>query len=718
MPFFESYVLRTPIFSVDLFKEVLENYSFKKLLHEYSNNKVFQTAIELASPELVEELNKLILNDIDLELQNVAVTKLEIALYKYFARSTSRCTPFGLFAGCSVGKFSNITNIKQDSIENFIVHSQFDMQYSIDLISEIEKNDSIRYQLKFKANNSLYKIGDYYRFIQYKYLNKKRTHQIIAIRSNKVLDILYENQNYRTINEFINIIVESEDELEDAKFFIEELINCQFLISELEPQVTSSKDGVFSILNFELEEKIKKQLISVADLINKFQINNLNLKEILQTSQSISDRFSLKIDKKNVIQSDLYLNQVENTLSKKNAYKLERALTFLSKIQNDYTNYNLENFKKAFIKKYESKQVPLNIVLDTDIGIGYLQNDMYKDSHSFLDTFSFSKDVKQENSENWTKFDKKLEKILIKSYRENVKIITISEKDFDLTPKSNLPNTYSVIAEIFVENNAEKISLESSGTISATKLLGRFTIGNNKIKELTEEVALFEKEAHPNKILAEICHIPESRTGNVIKRTLLREFEIPYLAKNSCPNKNKIDLADLMVSVKNNRVVLYSEKHKREIIPCLSNAHNYTNNALPIYQFLCDLQGQDIQPIFKFDWGILLQHFSYFPRVEYSGIILSKQMWIIELEELLNYNFGIDFQQFLTEKKITRFVTIVNGDNTLLLDLEVAICFEVLINTLKKDKKIILQEYLNNDSVVKDKNGCNYANQFIILYNN
>lgn len=111
MPFFESYVLRTPIFSVDLFKEVLENYSFKKLLHEYSNNKVFQTAIELASPELVEELNKLILNDIDLELQNVAVTKLEIALYKYFARSTSRCTPFGLFAGCSVGKFSNITNI-------------------------------------------------------------------------------------------------------------------------------------------------------------------------------------------------------------------------------------------------------------------------------------------------------------------------------------------------------------------------------------------------------------------------------------------------------------------------------------------------------------------------------------------------------------------------------------------------------------------------------
>ena len=43
MPFFESYVLRTPIFSVDLFKEVLENYSFKKLLHEYSNNKVFQT---------------------------------------------------------------------------------------------------------------------------------------------------------------------------------------------------------------------------------------------------------------------------------------------------------------------------------------------------------------------------------------------------------------------------------------------------------------------------------------------------------------------------------------------------------------------------------------------------------------------------------------------------------------------------------------------------
>ena len=62
-------------------------------------------------------------------------------------------------------------------------------------------------------------------------------------------------------------------------------------------------------------------------------------------------------------------------------------------------------------------------------------------------------------------------------------------------------------------------------------------------------------------------------------------------------------------------------------------------------------------------------------------------------------------------------MTIVSGDNTLLLDLEVEICFDILQKTIKTNGKVILEEFLfTNESVVKDEKNNNYANQFIVSF--
>ncbi len=77
----------------------------------------------------------------------------------------------------------------------------------------------------------------------------------------------------------------------------------------------------------------------------------------------------------------------------------------------------------------------------------------------------------------------------------------------------------------------------------------------------------------------------------------------------------------------------------------------------------------------------------------------------------MNFNFGKQ------KKNIAQFVSIVNGDNTLLLDLEQEICFQLLKKAIKNKTKILLEEFLfSQKSVVKDDIKSDYVNQFIVSF--
>jgi hypothetical protein len=174
-----------------------------------------------------------------------------------------------------------------------------------------------------------------------------------------------------------------------------------------------------------------------------------------------------------------------------------------------------------------------------------------------------------------------------------------------------------------------------------------------------------------------------------------------------------------MISVKYDKIILRSKRLSKEIIPCLSNAHNYSSNSLPIYHFLCELQGQNTNSIHKFNWGILTNHYNYFPRVLYQDVILSKAKWIVSESELRTVSSLKDFELWKTKMHIPQYVNIVNGDNTLLLNLEKEVCFNLLKKIIKNKSKITLEEFLfSENSIVKDEQENHFVNQFIISFYN
>lgn len=561
----------------------------------------------------------------------------------------------------------------------------------------------------------------FYRYVEYKYVNKKREHSISSIRKNPFIEIILKNAYFGSrISDLASLIIDDESEREEANIFINELIENQILVSNLEVAVTGSSEVERTLAILNNCNTIKNETDILQDVTSKIKsfskpedLNKTNASYI----QNKLKELEVDFDKKYLLQTDLYLQTISNTLSKSTVTKLIKAIHFLGSIQELAVNYNLENFKKAFQKRYESKEMPLSIVLDTELGIGFLQNAQQNDSNPILDSFSISKSKPSENSEFWSDKDYILEKKLQSCILKNEHSIILTEKDFKIvnSKKRKYPATFSAMIEVLKNGEDEVVMLDSIGNTSALKLIGRFCNGSKPIEDLAKQLIEKEESVDTNVIYAEVAHIPESRTGNILRRPVLRTYEIPYLSNSILSRENQIEINDLMVSINQDKIILRSKKHNKEVLPFLSNAHNYANNALPIYQFLCELQSQNNEPVQRFDWGILKNHYNYLPRVVYNDVILVKARWLILDDELIPIAIFEDFELWRKNKKLPKFVNIVSGDNTILLDLEKEVCFKLLKKSIKS--KIVLEEFLfSENSIVKNKFENHFVNQFIIPF--
>lgn len=720
---FSQYVVRIPLFPLSLYLDLSANYSHKNAIKIYKE-PLIREALNLASPEFVKELDKWTEND--LEFVDNKKTALELTLLKYIARMSSRCTPFGLFAGCSIGKIKSQTNVILEHPTKHKRFTQFDMQFWVALLQNIASRKIAIYNLKYFPNSSIYAFGDFYRYTEYKYIKTKREHSITAFRKSEILkDIFLKAKSGLTIDEMVSFISDNDSEKEAAVQFISQLIDSQFLTSEIEASITGTNEfnRVLSILKnipdlnkeYQFLKNINKQILdldtSLIPTVNQYR----KLKEYIREE-------GFEYDEKYLFQTDLNTATLENTLSKSIIKKLSQSLRFLNGIQPRAPFNDIENFISAYSQRYESQEMPIMIVLDTESGLGYPFNQNMNDSHEILEAFSFNSKTKQSENQVWSAYDLILEKKLQECISNNYSKIDLFEIDFPNFDASfdNTPATFSVMIEIY---NDEKIAIESSGNVSAAKLFGRFCNGNSNIHKLTKEIIKKEENYYADKILAEIVHIPQSRTGNILRRPVLRNYEIAYLSNSGVEKKNLIELNDLFVSVKNNKIILRSKKLDKEIIPCLSNAHNYSSNSIPLYHFLCDLQAQNTKPIYNFNWGILESHYNYFPRVEHKEVILSKARWIISKLEITpflnikNSNLVEIFSSWRITKNIPRFVNWVSSDNTLLLDFQTEIGIQLFLKSTQNRNKIILEEFLfTEESVVNNNLQEGFSNQFIVPF--
>ena len=740
---FKHFVFRTPTLPVNTFFQEMEKLEKDEgYWIPFLQNQLLQEAIFLASPVLYDEIQKFINGYIT---KTKEVEKLKCAVLRYYSRMCSRCTPFGLFAGLSLGKFedpdtSNLIPqtshpIILPSLSQYRRYTRLDMHYLCALAQDMGKNEEIQRNVKYYPNSSLYVLGSKLRYVEYFYKNSRRVHQISSVDFSEYLEKIIDfAKNGATFNELstlvISLLPDDNILLVDAEGFIFELINNQILVSELEPEITG-KDFLVQVLKVisgisnEVQQNIES-LTTLSILLKKMDTQKLGETiELYNEAEEVVKTTGTAYEKNYLFQVDM-LKPTENAaLNSKIADEILEAIIFMNPLSVAPKETMFQKFTENFYERYEEREMPLLQVLDVESGIGY---PVSRGDISPLIEGYFLPSREDENKIIWNKIQSVLFKKLIDNYKENRHTVKFTEKDFDfLKPNwDDLPQTISCMCEIFSQNNNEDIIfVHGSGGSSAANILGRFCYMDNKLEEYVKEITSFESSQNQDVIFAEIVHLPESRLGNILLRPVLRDYEIPYLAKSSVSLDYQIPLSDLYIMRRRGKIVLRSKTLNKEIVPRLSTAHNYSRSVMPVYHFLCDLQTQGLRGGVGFNWGVLAQEFDFLPRAVYKNTILSLATWKVKTEDFKKFidkqndtEIKTNIQQWRKERNIPQFILLTEGDNELLVDFENVLSIKMLYSAIKKRPGFELKEFLFDiqNSVVKDEQGNPFTNEFIITF--
>jgi thiopeptide-type bacteriocin biosynthesis protein len=712
----EKFVLRTPLMP---FKEGFDQKTLLKLAEDPKINE----AILVASPSLHEQLKKLK----EEKLDATKASKVEVSLYKYLMRMHNRCTPFGLFSGCSVGDWGESTSVKIKTPEYLERHTRLDMNYLCALAQHLENDEMLRTQLYFSPNSSLNIKQTFIRYIRYTYENGKRLHKLTSVDNSEYLKAVLEfSRSGKKIDELATVLCDMDQEIpfEEAKAFVHQLIDEQLLVSNLEPSITGDefmKQIIQALENIadksDYIAKVLRLLKAVDHKLLVLDTNKFNNKDKYAEIIGLIEEVGIPYDVSRLFQVDI--SRPGNNISLKNTLQKEikEGLSFLNNINPYRLNSNLSEFINAFYSRFEDSSVPLLDLMDSEIGTGYPVHKKGSDINPL--TRGITIPAKKNNSRlvSWNAYDEKIFKILIKNNDQHC--VDLSEENFSFLDKEE--NNISLAPSFFCKFRMlknETVYLENAGGSSAINLIGRFAHGNEEIHTLINDlVEKEEKNKEKDTIYAEIVHLPEARTGNILLHPDFRTYEIPFLGRSSKANTTQIPVSDILVSVDpmERKVYLHSRRLGKRIIPRLSSAHNYTYNALPLYHFLCDLQLNEQKDGIYFHCGKAGSYFKRLPRFTWKNIVLAPERWTLEKNDFASLTEK-NLKQFRNELDLPSKVVLVENDNELLFDLENTFSVKVFIEELGKRSQVTLQEFLPFDEHIQDNDQHNYTNEFLSFF--
>lgn len=634
-------------------------------LHDLLADPVVREAVWLASPALDERLD--------------AGEDLVRPLLSYVTRMSMRSTPFGLFAGCAAGPIGGPTEpITVPSRTEAKRHTRLDFGFLAAVIASLRDDPQTRQALTYVPNTGRYRAGGRLRLAEARISDDRRVryHRVTFEEDEALAETLRRAEGGATIDELAQALTDDDITIEEAREYVGEMVAAQLLVPRLGPPVTGDKPVPAMVAALRPHDSTASVGDAIAEAQAEIDAMDAAGPGVDRTRYvDLADRLK-KVDPElrtdRLFQVDLGLGAAPSPLPDAVMREVRRAVDVLHRMARRPGEDELSRFREAFQTRYEDRVVPLAEVLDEEIGLGFGPGPALSAEGAPLLAGVAGRGGARGGAQ-WSNTDAYLLKL--------VKQPSVDLTDADvkaLAAEKPLPLPDAMSASFVLAKHGEndfRVVLTAISGPSGARLLGRFCHVDPGIEALVRDHVEAEQAMRPGAVFAEIVHLPEGRIGNILARPVLRPYEIEFLGTSGAEHTLPFD--DLLVTVQGERIVLWSQRLDREVVPRLTSAHNHVTGALAPYRFLAALQYQGVSGTLRWSWGVLENSSPFLPRVTYGRLVLSRATWqptFEDLDELKKAKTPVErytATQRLREKlDLPRHVVLAAGDNELPLDLD------------------------------------------------
>ncbi|WP_240356277.1 lantibiotic dehydratase [Myxococcus eversor] len=676
-------------------------------LRDWCADPVVREALFIASPVLCESLSSW-----ESAPESETARKVEKTLVRYFGRMAGRATPFGLFAGHSVGLIKESARLQVSGRDRIRRHTRLDMDYVCALTERVRQDPSVVRVLRYLPNSSLYRAGSHWRYLEMRSRGRDRSYGLVAVVGTSYLEATLERaRGGCTLDELVQTLVVSHEGVsrEDAGAYVEALIQSHLLVPTWAPPLTGS-EPVPSLLDaahgIPALSQVREQLTVVQSRLAALDRTKGGHAEApYRDIARLLELLPVPVALPRLFQVDMFRPPDEATLSPSVVRAFLNGVKVLQRICPRAVDTPLDRFKQKFLEQYDGRPTPLLEVLDEEDGIGFATDGRASPAAApLLEDFVFPPRGVKEWSE-WSFQREPLLRLLERAARTGEQEIQLTDADVDALAARHpgvLPEAFAAMGAVAAPSQAAmargdfRVLLLHVNGPSGARFLGRFCHGDAALEARVRQHLRDEEALHPEAVFAEIVHMHQGRVGNVTCRPALRQHDLVFMGQSGVPEQDRIELSDLWLGVEGGRLVLRSKRLGKQVIPRLSNAHAYFAYGLGIYRFLGALQDQPWQG-FQFHWGPLnAAHF--LPRVSHGRVVLSLARWNLmarELKVLGEVPEGRRFdavKRLRAETRMPRWVCLVEGDNRLIVDLDNVLCVDMLVQSIKGRTRVSLEE--------------------------
>lgn len=695
----DMFLLRTPLKGYNNFLTSLsthESINVKNIIED----KLLKEGILISSYSLYDTLKNYTGGNTKTD------NAIKKSITKYAVRQCTRATPFGLFAGVSLGKFMAEECIIDST--NQRKHIMPDYKWIMKIVKMIELQGGYKKLILF-SNEALYCNGN--RVINYnapKYSQQKdedtSTLEVKSIKNSPYIKAIIEHsKDGISYTDLVNILKQLNNKLDDASIekFISSLLSEEYLYSNLRPTFNnyeSIKELISKLYKYSIEFNDISRLEVIDRLFDEY--NNTNFGDGICILEKIYTEMKYFSDDDKLINVNC-TNKFKVKLPIKIKEEIEEVAKVLSimSFTNKHNN-QMKNQVDKFIEKYGVyREIPVLELLNEDIGIGFPSD--YKNPLSKSSTILNM--LNDEDSEKRDFLIIKITEALAKG--EDVVLTDSDVKSFKKS--SNSFEEYLDSMEInFLLSSSTKNNLENDdytltiapnlGSPGAGRSFGRFGDVID-LSDIEKEIVSNESSLHDDILNAEILSAPiKGRYGNITFSNNYRDYFVNMLV-SSDNSKKRLHISDILVGVEDDYFYLKSKSLNKRILVSANHMLNFQLGC-NVYRFLREVCNySQVREPFSFIKYDILNKFSYVPRIKYKNTILRVATWNLFKPSFKEFNnYGCFLEEMSIRKNdlnMPRFVYITEADNRTLIDLENNNSIKEIYEVLKKRNKCVLTEF-------------------------